>query len=319
MGTIYEVTRLTDGRKLALKLPREIHGASLARLAREAQIASTLSHPHIVAVVDVDVASGGFLFLVMELVEGTSLSGHRHRFGDVRWALHVLAQIADGLAALHRVGIVHRDLKPANVLVTSDADPTPAIKISDFGISLQADSEDDVLDRERPVDEEATGELTQPRLQGRTEEPTRVLPHQRARVRGAKASGKRQRIATSSFLTRTGQLPGTPSYMAPELIEGRKALSPAADMFSFGVIAHELLTGRRPFAEAPVLALAERRAVPVPSLLGEGMRGCPAELAKALDACLALDREKRPSASELATALEESLAAGPETPPADPI
>lgn len=294
MGTIYEVTRLNDGRKLALKLPREVHGESLARLAREAQIASTLAHPNIVAIVDVDVASAGFLFLVMELVEGTSLTGHRDRFGDVRWAMHVLAQIADGLAALHRVGIIHRDLKPANVLVTSSTDPLPQIKITDFGISLHAESE-------------LSGALAAAAPHGSDEALTQKLPSSGPTPQ----AGPRARIPTSSFLTRTGHLPGTPLYMAPELIEGRKVLTSAADLFSFGVIAQELLTGHRPYTEAPVLAMLEHRAVPVAASISDRWRACPDHLARALDACLSIDPLERPTAAEMEVVLKNILAAEP--------
>ena len=66
----------------------------------------------------------------MELIRGGSLDNQRERFGEVAWALPVLAQIARGLVALHSAGIVHRDLKPGNILLSADE-----AKISDFGIS----------------------------------------------------------------------------------------------------------------------------------------------------------------------------------------
>jgi hypothetical protein len=281
MGTIYEVTRLSDGRRFALKLPQEVHGESLARLAREAQMASTLSHPNVVAVVDVDVATAGFLFLVMELVEGTSLQAHRDRYGDVAWALPVLHQVADGLTALHHVGIVHRDLKPGNILITPHADGTAGVKISDFGIAVNPDMEQLAA---RRVDELGDAPTNEP--------PTKPMPTRR-----------RPNLASSSFLTRTGHVPGTPLYMAPELADGRAVITPAADIFAFGVIAHELLTGRRPFSEPPVFALLARQACPLPRPLDEGWRGAPRELSTALDACLALNPASRPSAEQLARLL----------------
>lgn len=309
MGTIYEVTRLSDGRKLALKLPREVHGESLARLAREAHIASTLSHPNVVTIVDVDVASAGFLFLVMELVEGTSLQGHRDRFGDTVWAVPVLRQIADGLAALHRVGIVHRDLKPGNVLVTPLADGAAGIKISDFGISLQPDS-DGCNDPLPAPGEDLSEPVTTPHVQNVYESPTQMLPNRRNRKGASKQASvepgrqpARPRVATSSFLTRTGHIPGTPLYMAPELAGGRKTLSPAADIFAFGVIAYELLTGRRPFSEPPVLAVLERRAIPAPSAIEHDWPECPGELARVLAACLSLSPGDRPTATEIVVVL----------------
>ena len=135
MGVVYEVTRVSDGRRLALKvLTTEATGISLARLAREAEVAGKITHPNLVAIVDVDVSSAGELYIVMELVKGQSLSEARKYYGNVQWALGVLGQIASGLAALEASGIVHRDLKPANVLLTGN-DNTPIAKICDFGIA----------------------------------------------------------------------------------------------------------------------------------------------------------------------------------------
>lgn len=303
MATIYEVTRLTDGRKLALKVPREVHGQSLARLAREAQIASTLSHPNIVAIVDVDVADAGFLYLVMELVEGTSLDGHSERFGDVSWALPVLRQIVEGIAALHGVGIVHRDLKPSNVLLMASTDTARCVKIADFGISVHPASErDGDSDEPSPADRPSDDALTQQRVEQGPESPTAMMPVGRKRKRAADGPAQ-PNVAMSSFLTRTGNIPGTPAYMAPELAHGRTRLSPAADIFAFGVIAREVLTGRRPFAEAPIFAVLENREVPAPTSILADWPACPAELARVLDACLAPAPGARPTAGELARLL----------------
>jgi hypothetical protein len=85
MGTVYEIERLADGRRLALKVlqtPRT--GAELARLAREAELASRVDHPNVVGIVDVDIAASGALFIVMEYVDGASLDVLRERYGDRR-------------------------------------------------------------------------------------------------------------------------------------------------------------------------------------------------------------------------------------------
>jgi len=308
MGTVYEVERLADGRRLALKLARQLHGESLARLAREAQLASTVAHPNVVAIFDVDVASSGFFYLVMELVEGKSLHELRANFGDTAWALPVLRQIADGLAALHRVGIVHRDLKPGNVLVTGGGGQ-PLVKISDFGIALN--SEDELAEVARataPIDPRAS--YWPPRG---SDEPTDLVAAAPV-VPGAPDADPAPPPAPpgSSFLTRTGYLPGTPAYIAPELVRGREMLTFAADVFAFGVIAYELIVGERPFVEPPVLALMARRPVPAPAPIVATWPGCPAELAEGLDACLALSPVDRPSAAGLSSLLvraEAQLAA----------
>ncbi len=343
MGTVYEVTRLADERRLALKLARELHGESLARLAREAHMASTIHHANVVGILDVDVASSGFLFLVMELFEGESLHEQRESFGDPTWAVPLLRQLADGLAALHKAGIVHRDLKPGNVLVTRGAAGATVVKISDFGIALHPDFEAEAVPLARPeavaAAAAASGVAASPQpivpdasiwLRGGNDQitdliavPARATPvpvsvpaalvaaavtapvktvrpaaeqatdliDQQARSSAPAMPMPAPRTPTSrtpsspvvmggsSFLTRTGYLPGTPTYIAPELAEGREMLTFAADMFAFGVIAYEMIRGQRPFAEPPVLALMENREVPAPQPITVAWSGSPAELA----------------------------------------
>ncbi len=134
MGVVYEVERTTDERRFALKmLAPSATPTTAVRLAREAEIAASVSHANLVSVVDVGVHDGS-VYLVMELVEGGSLDDARSRFGDLDFARAVLPQIARGLVALHESGVVHRDLKPANVLVT-EKDGVVMAKIADFGIS----------------------------------------------------------------------------------------------------------------------------------------------------------------------------------------
>ena len=103
MGTVYEVERVTDGKHFALKaLAGGGDAQARARFAREAQIVANVNHPNVVSIVDVDVAKSGFIFLVMELVAAARRSttcGAAHR--DVPWTLGVLAQVAEGIDAIH--------------------------------------------------------------------------------------------------------------------------------------------------------------------------------------------------------------------------
>lgn len=140
VGVVYEVDRLRDQQRLALKT-LHVQGDTdqLARFAREAQVAAEISHPNLMRVVDVGIAEGT-LFLVMPLVHDGSLEQARARFGDREWARPLLAQIAAGLAALHARGIVHRDLKPANVLLDGGV-----AKITDFGLAAMGRARDTVL------------------------------------------------------------------------------------------------------------------------------------------------------------------------------
>lgn len=109
MGVVHEVERVADGRHLAAKFVTQLSDKkSLLRFMREAQILARLRHPNLIGIADVDMTAGGILFMVMDLVVGSSLKLTRRRFGEVRWALCVLRQIAEALSAIHEAGIVHR-------------------------------------------------------------------------------------------------------------------------------------------------------------------------------------------------------------------
>ncbi len=265
MGAVVEVERLTDGKHFALKvLTSATTGVALARLAREAQVAAQVSHENLVSIVDVDVSETGSLFLVMELVEGGPLVEHQRRYGDATWARTVLGQVARGLAALHARGVVHRDLKPGNVLITGGG----VAKIADFGIArLGADPHGSTLAQV------GAGSKT-PAQSGATEQNT--------------------------ALTGTGDLIGTPLYMAPELGLGGKSAEPSSDLWSFGVIAYQLITGKRAFEVPPVLEALAGRPVERPSF-PEG--ALPNAVLTLLARCLDLDPTARPTAAELASAL----------------
>ncbi len=273
-GRVYEVERLSDGQRLALKIvTAAADPMMLARAAREAQLASEVRHANVVAIVDVDVSTEGYLFLVMELVDGRSLREERPRFGRPEWALPILARIAQGLAAIHARGIVHRDLKPANVLLAGpDGDTGAVVKIADFGIA-------NVAPEEAPVP--AAPSLGE-------DEPTAV--------------DRKMPPTTEPTITATGDLLGTPHYMAPEIVPlGIKAAQPPADVFAFGVIAFEMLAGRRPYENMPAflgLALA-----PAPTPFAALAPSLPAPTAALLDRCLAREPGDRPSAAEVAAAL----------------
>ncbi len=101
-------------------------------------------------------------------------------------------------------------------------------------------------------------------------------------------------------LTQTGVILGTPNYMAPELSLGSRDPKPTADIWSFGIIAYELLTGSHPFPEPPILARLAGRVVPRPKPLEVDLD--PAIKALLLR-CLAVDHASRPTAEELRDAL----------------
>jgi serine/threonine-protein kinase len=312
MGFVYEVERIADNSHFALKvLSVTSDGATRARFAREAQVAATVDHPNVVSIVDFEQASEGYLFLVMELVEGNTLLEVRRRNRDIPWTLFVLAQVAAGLGALHRQGIVHRDLKPGNVLLSRGADGRrPLVKITDFGISSLVD--------ERPSLRAPT---TIPIISAAPAAPASLplsSPEDSATLRNAAPLADSSHMATlvkldgspvedakpsNAALTQTGIVFGTPSYMAAELVFGVKNATRSSDVFSLGVIAFELLTGHRPFHESPLQTrMAGRNLSAAPRLL----EACPSldpSIAEMLERALGHDPATRPSAQELAEAL----------------
>jgi serine/threonine protein kinase len=149
MGTVYRATHLLIDRPVAIKLlnPRFVEDeAAQARFRREARAAGRLQHTNAVAVTDFGRTSDGFVYIVMELLEGRTLRDVLAREAplDTARAVSVMLQISAAVAAAHEAGIIHRDLKPANIFIVQRKDAPPFVKVLDFGIAkLAADTIDD--------------------------------------------------------------------------------------------------------------------------------------------------------------------------------
>jgi serine/threonine protein kinase len=140
MGRVYEARhlRLKD-RRFAVKVLHPEFARQpdvVARFQREAESASSITHPNVVDVFDVHKTSDGVPYLVGEFLDGEELGDFIKRVGKltVPMAVSVARQVCRALAAAHARGIVHRDMKPENVFLV-ERDGAPVVKVLDFGIS----------------------------------------------------------------------------------------------------------------------------------------------------------------------------------------
>lgn len=139
MGVVYKARDTRLDRTVAIKfLPPELtrDPEAKARFVHEAQASSSLDHPAICTVHEIDESEDGHLFIVMAFVPGETLRQRvARRPLPLSEAIHIAEQVAEGLAHAHAQGIVHRDIKPANVIVTPGGDA----RIVDFGLAKRPD------------------------------------------------------------------------------------------------------------------------------------------------------------------------------------
>jgi Tol biopolymer transport system component len=263
MGEVYRARDTELGRDVALKvLPASVAGDPdrLARLRREAQMIAALNHPNIAQIHAVQDNA-----LVLELVDGDTLAD-RIAQGPLGKddVLAIAQQMAAALEAAHNAGVVHRDLKPANIKITGDG----AVKVLDFGLAKPIEGRDLASRRAASPGSDAPTLLaasTPTTGVGLAREPTHNSP-----------------IASEH-----GMVVGTACYMSPEQAQGRP-VDKRTDIWAFGVVLIEMLTGRRPFNGATSGDTISQVVSHTPDL-----SGVPPEFRRLLERCLEKDPRRR--------------------------
>lgn len=230
MGEVYLVENLIGQEKrfFALKiLPDSLaeDPVALQRFESEVNEAQKVQHENVVAVHPLGRTNKGHYYFTMAYIDGGSLRdkiGREEQQSRVIYQdlIRLLYSIANGIAALHEKNIIHRDIKPENIFITKDG----IIKLGDFGISKNLNSTSNNItlsesSAEIQSDQERSGHL---------------------QMQAAISSGR-----TTRNLTQIGALVGTAEYAAPEAFKGET--STLTDIYSFGILAFELVAGHLPF------------------------------------------------------------------------
>ena len=224
-GEVWRARHVTLNSHVAIKFlhsATEQLEATRKRFLKEAQVTAQLKTRHAVQVFDYGFTDEGQPYLVMELLDGETVGQRLTRLGRLPPEVTVafLSQVARALERAHAIGIVHRDLKPDNLVIVVDEEGRETIKVLDFGIAkLLGDLDTGVTE---------------------VEDPTLLTAK-----------------ALSTF-TRTGAFLGTPLYMAPEQARNAADVDLRADVWAFGVVAYQCLTGKPPFEGKNLLELFGR-------------------------------------------------------------
>ncbi len=239
MGAVYKAQDTKLDRVVALKFLSQrglVSPEDKVRFIQEAKAASALNHPNILTIYDFN-EEAGEQFIVMELIEGTSLKSRILAQKEVKTQLSTnqvidyALQIAQGLAKAHERGILHRDVKSENIMVTTDG----LVKIMDFGLA---------------------------KLKGQV------------------------------GVTRVGSTVGTAAYMSPEQVRGEE-VDEQADVWAYGVVLFEMVTGELPFRGEHESAMLYSIANEVPKQVSKLRVDLPLPLQQIIERCLQKDRSQR--------------------------
>nr|MDQ3368996.1 serine/threonine protein kinase [Myxococcota bacterium] len=254
-GAIYRASRASGEPDVAIKVMHPELAADdhlVERFRREGRVLFELHDPHTVKTLALGDTAEGRPYIVMELLEGTTLVETFQLGGPMPWrrVLAIIRAICSALVEAHARGVVHRDLKPANIFLLRD----DFVKVLDFGIAKI--------------------------MHGST-------------------------LPGGPELTQLGQTVGTLEYMAPEQLMGGKA-DPRTDLYTLGVVAFELIGGRRPFRAAGLDLLTVQLSEAPPAVSAH--QPVPPAVDQLIARCMAPDpAERHADAASLMTAIDDAL------------
>lgn len=278
-GIVYLAFDPRLNREVAVKVPRPevvLTAALRDRFLREARTAAALQHPNLVPVHDVGEA-GAFCYLVSAYCLGGSLADRLKRNStpiSPTTAVVLMAQIADAVAYIHDRGVLHRDIKPSNILLSAE----PLVP------STETKNADSNLETPRPTLETLTPKLAD--------------------------FGLAKLLENAGHNTQTGDVLGTPAYMAPEQAAGRsRELTAAVDVYGIGAVLYELLSGRSPFRGESNVEILRQVVGDEPTGLRRLRREIPRDLETICLKCLEKEpRQRYATAADLAADLRRFLA-----------
>jgi serine/threonine protein kinase len=289
MAVVFKARHLALQRIVALKMLQNWARADekeLARFRAEADVIARLQHPNIVQIYDVGEVAGRPYF-ALEYVAGGSLAQHLNGTPQSpRLAAQLVEVLARAVQAAHANGVIHRDLKPANILLVSAQHGTAG-----------------------PLDKTLSPNML-PADGGLLKMDLKIADFGVAKC----ASGDRE-SQLHRGLTVTGDILGTPSYMAPEQAAPiGPPIGPAADIYALGAILYELLTGRPPFKGATALDTVLQVLHSEPVSVTDLQPNVPRDLETICLKCLRKEpRHRYHSAIELADDIQSFLRGGPIT------
>jgi serine/threonine protein kinase len=258
MGAIYKVRHRHLDQNRVIKIMRpHVSGDDdfEARFLREARLEAELHHPNIAQLYEFEVAPEGSAYIVMEFIDGITFRQILDVAGppSLPFTLFLADQGLEALAYLHRRGFVHRDISPDNIMLGTDSEGHPVVKVIDLGIAKKTEESDD-----------------------------------------------RQ-------ITRTGTFIGKVQYASPEQF-GNAPIDSRSDLYSFGIVLYEMLTGLYPIEGHDTNSLIGGHLFkpPVPFSQSDPRHEVPEELRRAVLRSLAKTREER---FEGATEFRQALAA----------